>query len=63
VVDEQTGNYLPADRREPRIWGRILNIPSKLKSQIRMVAGFAEVIEGKDCLVAGGGFEPPTFGL
>jgi hypothetical protein len=30
---------------------------------IRMVAGFSEVAEGKDFLVAGGGFEPPTFGL
>jgi len=28
-----------------------------------MVAGFAEVIEGKYFVVAGGGFEPPTFGL
>jgi hypothetical protein len=30
---------------------------------IRMVAGFSEVAERKDFLVAGGGFEPPTFGL
>jgi hypothetical protein len=30
---------------------------------IRMVAGFAEVIEGKDFLVAGGRFELTTFGL
>jgi hypothetical protein len=28
-----------------------------------MVAGFAEVAETKDFLVAGAGFEPPTFGL
>jgi hypothetical protein len=33
------------------------------KQQIRMVAGFAEVIDRKEVLVAGGGFEPPTFGL
>jgi len=30
---------------------------------IRMVAGFAEVADRKDFLVAGGGFESPTFGL
>ena len=30
---------------------------------IRMVAGFAETAERKEILVAGGGFEPPTFGL
>ena len=28
-----------------------------------MVAGFAEVIEREETLVAEGGFEPPTFGL
>jgi hypothetical protein len=27
-----------------------------------MVAGFAEVVDRKEFLVAGGGFEPPTFG-
>jgi hypothetical protein len=32
-------------------------------TQIRMVAGFAEVIESEATLVAEGGFEPPTFGL
>jgi hypothetical protein len=31
--------------------------------QIRLVAGFAEVIESEATLVALGGFEPPTFGL
>ena len=33
------------------------------KSQIRMVAGFAEAAETKYILVAADGFEPPTFGL
>jgi len=28
-----------------------------------MVAGFPEMIESEEILVAEGGFEPPTFGL
>jgi hypothetical protein len=31
--------------------------------QIRMVVGFVEVLERKEILVAGVGFEPTTFGL
>ncbi len=36
---------------------------ARTKLPIRMVAGFAEVIEGKDFLVAGAGFEPTTSAL
>jgi len=34
-----------------------------LELQIRMVAGYREVAERKEILVAGAGFEPATFGL
>ena len=42
----------------------VLKVARELdKSQIRMVAGFAEVINREETSVAAGGFEPPTFGL
>ena len=62
-----TGQYdsLNATRRdtERRLAGRDPHDPHHRNLEIRMGAGFAEVVEMKEILVAGVRFELTTFGL
>jgi hypothetical protein len=59
MLNEQFGDYFSYLSSAVRS----LALDSNSKLSIRMVAGFAEIAERKDFLVAGGRFELTTFEL